>query len=431
MKRNFSVVLGLSALILTGGCKKAITSNSVDLAGGAKAQFATNAQWQQPTLTGRVIRYDIGDGNGSDCLFTYDIGTGSVSLTQVSASGSTNIYDNAGIPILGTSPFDVRTDNADVTDNYNEVGGVHIIPYDATGSGHEDHLLMYIPGRGIVYLFAYAGNGQWQQLWSSGTGIGGYNLTGYYDKIIAYDWQGTGRKKDLICYRPGSGIFWVLVNTGTASAPVWTPRVQSNGGVGGFDLKGTMDQLVAFDGYQTGYMGLMAYRPSYGYVWVMSHSPNAVSWSPNLFSSRQGFYQSTVAPPGGNIAPPYFSLADLQDRVVVTNGLSFGGNTNNTWLCYRPGAGLGVSAMYQVAYYPGGAVYGTLQGRGLFPNEGVNYTLTNNPYSNAVYGTGDHVAAFSPSAQGNTDLLFYSNGGGNQSQLYVWNAGAGSYSRAY
>jgi hypothetical protein len=443
MKRNFSVVLALSALILTGGCKKAITSNSVDLAGGAKASFALNTQWQQPTLNGRVIRYDINDGHGSDCLFTYDIGTGMVSLTQVSSTGSTNIVNNEGLLVQNNSPFDIRAYNTDVTDNYNEVGGVHFIPYDATGSGHEDHLLMYIPGRGIVYLWTYAGNGVWQQTWNSSTGIGGYNLTGFYDKIIAYDWQGTGHKKDLICYRPGSGIFWVLVNTGTASAPVWTPRVQSNGGVGGFDLKGTMDQLVAFEGPISGYMGLLAYRPSYGYVWGMSHTANSVNWSASDISSRQGLYQSTVPFPAANIAPPYFTCADLQDRILIMNGLNFpaAAGSDDLWFPYRPGGtggGLAASYLYTVQYdnlppEDGGNGGGDLVARNLFPNQGANYQLTHDPYNGTSYGTGigDHIIAFSPTDQGNTDLLFYSNGGGNASQLYTWNAGTSSYTQVY
>lgn len=421
MKRNSICLLAFSTLILTAGCKKSINKSSVDLTQGAKAGFVTNNDWQHPGVTGRVIRYDINDGNGSDCFFAYDIGTGQVSLTQVNGTNSTTICSGPGIRTDNVGNIDVKQNNGDCTDQYNEVGGVHIIPYDADGTGHEDHLLLYIPGRHIVYLLQYIGGGYWHQQWGSTSGIGGYDLGGVTDKIITYDF-GNRVKKDLICYRPGYRFFWVIVNNGTSSSPSWVAKVQSNGGVGGFDLAGTMDQLVAIGGPQQGYMSLVAYRPSQGTAYVLSHTPSATAWG-GLFQSSSGFY-------AGISQPPFFSLGSLQDRVVAVNGLAFqGSNADNIWTCYRPGSGLGVSYTY-APNYAVGAPPRTLGGSSLYP--GLNYPMNNNPYG--AGGAGDHVIPFSPIVnQGNTSLLFYSNGGVNfnQSQVYEWNPGSNSYTQVY
>jgi len=425
MKRNFSVMLALSALIMTTGCKKTFNS-SVEVSQKAKAGFVTNNDWQHPGVRGRVIRYDIKDGNGSDCLLAYDIGTGQVSLTQVTGTNSTTLYSNTGLITDNVGTISVSQFNGDCTDQYNEVGGVHIIPYDADGTGFEDHLLMYIPLRKMVYILHYnTSNGLWHEDWyNNAQGIGGYDLAGATDKIITYDF-GSTVKRDLICYRPGSRFFWVLVNNGSTSSPSWVAKVKSNGGVGGFDLAGTMDQLVAIGGPQQGYMSLVATRPSYGYAFVLSHTPYAPTWG-GLFQSYSGFY-------AGISQQPFFSVGYLQDRVVAVNGLAFqGSNADNLWTCYRPGAGLyGVSYTYGPNYAVG-APPRTLGGSSLYP--GLEYPMNNNPYAAGAGGAGDHVVPFSPIAnQGNTSLLFYSNGGvnSNQSQIYEWNPTTQSYSKVY
>jgi hypothetical protein len=415
MKRNFCAGVALSALILTAGCKKSVKS-SVDLAQGAKAGFVSNPDWQQPTITGRVIRYDINDGNGSDCLLAYDISSssGHVSLTQVTGANSTTLYSNTGFVTDNAGTISVTQYNSDCTDQFNEVGGVHIIPYDAGGNNHENYVLMYIPLRKIVYILHYnTGNGLWHQDWyNNAQGIGGYDLGGITDKIITYDF-GSTVKKDLICYRPGYRFFWVLVNNGSPSSPSWVAKVQSNGGVGGFDLAGTMDQLVAIGGPQQGNMSLVAIRPSYGYAYVLSHTASSPNWG-GLFQSTSGFY-------AGISQPPFFSVANLQDRVVaVPSGAFYGeSNADNYWMTYRPGSGLGSSYIYGVNYAVG-APPRTLGGSS--PSPGLNYPMNNNPYVPAGNGVGDHVVPFSPLPnQGNFSFLFYSNGGGVRAQIYEWN----------
>lgn len=419
-------MLALSALVMTAGCKKSLNS-SVEVTQKAKAGFVTNNDWQHPGVNGRVIRFDINDGNGSDCLLAYDIGSGQVSLTQVNGTNSTTLYSQTNLLTDNAGTVNFSQYGYLCSDQYNETGGPHIIPYDADGSGHEDHILMYIPVVKMVYILHFnTSTGHWVLDWyNGGTGIGGYDLAGTTDKIISYDF-GNKVKRDLICYRPGSRFFWVLVNNGTTTAPIWVAKVQSNGGVGGFDLAGTMDQLVAIGGPQQGNMSLVATRPSYGYAFVLSHIAGATGWG-GLFQSNSGFY-------AGITQPPFFTEGLLQDRVVAVNGLAFqGSNADNIFMCYRPGGPTGLSYSYTYGpNYAVGAPPRTLGGSYLYP--GLNYPMNNNPYASGAGGRGDHVIPFSPIVnQGNTSLLFYSNGGlnSNTAQIYEWNPSSSTYTQVY
>ncbi|TDW96541.1 hypothetical protein [Dinghuibacter silviterrae] len=407
MKHHFNLLLGLSVLILTAGCSKNPLTSSVGLTKGAKAGFVSNADWQAPSATGRVIRYDIGDGHGSDCLFTYDIGNGHVTLTQVSGTNSTTIYSGTGIPTLNAGTISVSQYNTDCTDNFNELGGVHIIPYDAIGNGHEDHLLLYIPGRGILYLLQYNGNGEWEEDWHSTTGIGGYDLAGATktDKIIAYDY-GSGYKNALICYRPGNGYCWVIENTNVVTAPIWTAVVKGSSGIGGFDLKGTSDQIIAED-YNPGAMDLVCYRPGYGYLWYLTHSANSTNFTAT-YTTRSGFNN--------------FNFEDYQDRVFASNiSGSTAANADNTLFCYRPGGG-NVTVV--------DAVSGNTVSGGAPPGGFYYYPFSYNPYGSPYTYIGDHMLNFAGNGYGNSSLLCYSNGGGS-SQVYEYSPQTQNYTQVY
>lgn len=427
MKHKFTVGLALSALILTCGCEKSIKSDSVALSKGTKAGFVSNPDWQTPGLYGRVIHFDIGDGEGNDCLLAWDIHTGETSLTQIASTGSTTLYQNAGFQLSNAGAISVTQWNGDCTDPYNEVGGVHVIPYDATGNGHDDHLLVYVPGRGILYLIHWA-NGQWVEDWSSASGIGGYNLTNAYDKIITYDY-GAGVRNYLILYRPGGGITWVMHNNSTPSNPnpstwTWTPVLQSNSGIGSFDMKDPHDQLVTIGGPSLGNMNLAAYTPYYGYIYLINHIANEQfnAGSPGMYAraSHNGL--------------PGFTFTGLQDRVVSiysgTGATNDPENDASMW-CYRPGAGMSISA-----FYAWNSPSNYLTQLGIPSGLGANYPMKNNPYpSTGNYSyIGDHVVPLSglgyEPGQTNAGVLFYSNGGG-QSQLYFPNSAYTAYTQVY
>ena len=412
MTRKFSYLLALSALILTAGCKKSFDS-TVDLSQKAKAGFAPDLLWQLPGPYTRLIRYDIGDGYGSDCIFAFDLGNGKVSLNEVNGTNSTQIYAGTGIPTTNAGTISVTQYNTDITDNFNEIGGVHIIPLDYSGTGHEDHLLVYIPGHGIYYMLAYAGNGKWTQLFSSTAGIGGYDLMATNDKIIAYDYSNSGNKKDLICYRPGKGIFYCLQNTENAGDP-FNPVVESGGGVGGYDLEGPSDQLVAEEG---GEANLVAYRPGYGYAFWMTHAASSTSWQ-TVYSTRSGWQN--------------FSLSHEQDRMIGFNGAYgvYGTSYYADGAAYWYSPGNGVSGSGWDYFWEGDYVSGYWQ------DQLNNWPFSYNPYSTGnTTNTGDHVLRFSAGYQtSNTSIpnamLMYTNGA-VQSQLYEGIGEGVTYTQVY
>jgi hypothetical protein len=434
MKCNYGMVLALAALILTTGCKKSINS-SVDLSGGVKAGFALNAFWQMPAVTGRLVRYDIGDGLNSDCILSYDLGNGVVTLTKFSGTTSTTLSaPSIGFNTdmyTGIGAVYVNNWNTDVTDNYNEIGGVHIIPFDYNGTGHEDHILLYVPGHGLAYIMHYIVNSNlWRIDWTNdlgnhetGSGIGGYDLMGPTDKIIAYDY-GNHTKNYLICYRPGYGKVWVMHSNASSSNPnppqssvVWTAVIESSGGIGGFDMNGPDDQLVCIGGPSNGNMNVAAYRPGYGFIWFIQHAANSTSFG-GTYSTRSGLNGYGL---------------DRQDRIVTLSSgnlspASIVPEDDFNILWYRPGPG--ISAYYQWLgngqSVPGGPYFYSFNG------SYSSQLLRTDPYPNPPY-KGDHVLCFTGyGGQYNTSMLFYTPGANLQSQLYYQASdGSNTYNEVY
>src|ERR1041385_8004880 len=63
----------------------------------------------------------------------------------------------------------------------------------------------------------------------STSGIGGYNLTSTSDRVIAFDYEHSGRLDYLLLYRPGSKNCWIVKNTNGAFTAVYS----SSNGIGG------------------------------------------------------------------------------------------------------------------------------------------------------------------------------------------------------
>jgi hypothetical protein len=54
-----------------------------------------------------------------------------------------------------------------------------------------------------------------------GNGIGGYDLKSTADQAFAFDYDSSGRLDHLVLYRPGTGTMWILKNSGGQFAPVY------------------------------------------------------------------------------------------------------------------------------------------------------------------------------------------------------------------
>jgi hypothetical protein len=404
----------LSVLIFAASCQKKYPSSvSVDespKAGVSLPGFPLyypdprNSMPSNPLQ--RVVAFD--NGSGSNCFLGYDLGTETVTLVQVQGTTLTTLWSTTGLNIDGTI-FHFGT-NYNTSEEYNDVGGTHMIALDLNGSGHMDHLVVYVSGRGIVKVLQNLGGGLWHAVTNSTTGIGGYDMMNITDKIIAYD-LGNGTRSSLICYRPGYGNCWVIQNQPTASSnPNWVGVVKGSGGIGGFDLKGIDDQLIAVDN-TPGNMNLVCYRPGVGYVWYLSHNANTTSWT-TQYSSRTGF-------------PGVFDFADRKDRMIPFD--ADGTGTQNYMFCYRPG---------QKGYWAVVKMNGTTVTSRTPSGDLTSYPMSADPYailpnwSTPTYA-GDRLINFSGNGLGYSSILAYESGYGTADIYYMTSAGSLNFTQIY
>jgi hypothetical protein len=104
-----------------------------------------------------------------------------------------------------------------------------------------------------------------------GNGIGGFDLKSPADLAFAFDYDGSGKMDHLALYRPGTGTIWILKNVAGNFSPVYHQGDPGNG-IGGYDLKSPADRAFAFDNNGSGKMDHLAlYRPGTGTIWILSH----------------------------------------------------------------------------------------------------------------------------------------------------------------
>jgi hypothetical protein len=374
MKVNISLAFIASSLILFSGCKKDVHSSSVALSSSAKASVIGLSGFSFSLATSRAIAFD--QGTGENCILSYDLSTSQMTLTV------DNNYTTlqTAIPPLWTTTG-LHMDNAatyfftssTVTNNFNEVGGDHIIALDYNGDNHMDCLLIYKPGNGAAgtgFIVQQTSTlGVWHQVANFTSGIGGYDLSSINDKIIAYD-LGNNQKQSLICYRPGNGIVWVLQKQ---SSGAYAAVYKSTGGIGGFDVKGINDQIITMD-YNPGIMYLVCYRPGLGYVWVLSHAANTTSW-PATFTSRTGFAGA-------------LDMSQTQDRIVSFDANRSG--RNDRLFCYRPGSGSPSGGGLAYVIYMSNTLFSVTVPGGDFPFYPMDATPTssNNYVGDKIFGVG-------------------------------------------
>lgn len=54
-----------------------------------------------------------------------------------------------------------------------------------------------------------------------GDGIGGFDLARPGDQVFAFDYDSSGKLDHLVLYRPGAGTIWILRNAGDQFEPVY------------------------------------------------------------------------------------------------------------------------------------------------------------------------------------------------------------------
>jgi len=95
--------------------------------------------------------------------------------------------------------------------------------FDFKSNGKLDHIVLYRPGQGAIFIVKASGN-TFVPVFAQGdpgNGIGGYDLTSANDRMFAYDFDGSGKLDHLLLYRPGAGTVWVLKLAGGIFSPVF------------------------------------------------------------------------------------------------------------------------------------------------------------------------------------------------------------------
>ncbi|KAM6502635.1 hypothetical protein JOM56_002612 [Amanita muscaria] len=194
----------------------------------------------------RSFAFDYDSSSKLDHIVLYRPGTGTIWIIRNQGDNFSTVYQQ-GDPGTGIGGYDLKY-TAD-----------RAFAFDYDSSGKQDHIVLYRPGFGTIWILSNRG-GQFSPVYAQGNGIGGYDLESSADVVFPFDYKGTGNLDHLVLYRPGSGAIWILNHNGILFAPVY-----QGGGIGGYDLESANDRAFAFDYDSSGKLDHLAlYRPGKG-----------------------------------------------------------------------------------------------------------------------------------------------------------------------
>lgn len=210
--------------------------------------------------------------------------------------------------------------------------------YDLEGSGKMDDLVCYRPGTGMIWILQNSASqpGNFSVAYTNGLqeGIGDYDLMSTADRAMAFDYEGSGKADDLALYRPGGGVFWIVQNQHTTPATFKLPYPQPQPtGIGGYDFASPLDKTFAFDFESNGCLDdLICFRPGQGTIFVLQNTHAAVGSPPNFTQAFKAI---------GN--PPYsVGIEGFDFLATVDLGIAFdfsGVGHMDYPMFYRPGTG--------------------------------------------------------------------------------------------
>jgi hypothetical protein len=212
-----------------------------------------------------------------------------------------------------------------------------IVPFDYDHSGKLDHLLVYRPGSGPVWILRHNANDTYHAVVHSQAGLGGFDLTSTADRIVPFDYDHSGKQDHLLVYRPGSGRTAILKHgAGDTFTPVYST---DSGGIGGYDLTNAGDQAMAFDYDHSGKLDhLLLYRPGTGIVQILKHGTGNTFSA--VFKSTTGFEGYDLGSPADRIVAFDYDHSGKPDHLVLYRP---GGRTA---VVLKHGTGATFSAVY-------------------------------------------------------------------------------------
>jgi hypothetical protein len=192
--------------------------------------------------------------------------------------------------------------------------------FDYDHSGKPDDLALYRPGQSVIFFVKNSG-GAFTSIYA-GEGLGQYNLKSAADRVIAFDYDHSGKQDHLALYRLDAGIVAILRNDGDG---IFTPVYENPARNPGAVIRDAQaSQVFAFDYDHGGKLDhLVRYRPGTGTV--------------EIFTNVRG----TLAPVCAQSAPPESTCVyDLKrhDSQALAFDYNHSGKLDHL-VFYRPGAG--------------------------------------------------------------------------------------------
>ena len=341
--------------------------NQANLTG---AVLPAGVSWSNPKMAGAVLA----GANLTGCDLS-STGTGTTDLTGANFTGAGVTLFSAAYPSgAGIGGYDLKN------------GADRVIGYDGEGTGNLDYLVCYRPGKGAIGIMQKQGPQAFGHIYLQGDpghGIAGCDLSNPADRIIAYDYEDKGHLNYLVCYRPGTGMIWIIQNQGGGNfGTVFT----STHGIGDYDLGNSLDQVIAFDYEDKGHLSyLVCYRPSKGAIGIIQKQ------GPQAFG-----HVYLQGDPGHGIDG--CDLASLADQIIAYDYASTG--HLSYLVCYRPGTGI-IRILGKKADRTFAPVYASL---GTFQPGGIGgYDLASPAdqiiaYDYAGTGKPDHLVCYRPGA---------------------------------
>jgi hypothetical protein len=229
-----------------------------------------------PDPADRIFAFDFNSRGRLDHLVIYTPGAGRFSMIQMTTMNEIRVFDKSyGDPANSGIPWDIHG----LTRGWRDLKNTNdrMIAFDYNGTGKLDHLLSYRPGSGEIAIFKkHIYGGPFAMVWSN-TGIVRYDLRSTADRAFAFDYDGSGKLDHLVLYRPGTGSFCIVKKNSGISAPFSSVyhEIDPGHGIGGCDLKSTADRAFAFDYNGSGKLDhLFLYRPGTGTLWVVKKNPD-------------------------------------------------------------------------------------------------------------------------------------------------------------
>jgi len=301
------------------------------------------SHWDLRNAADRLCLFD-GDSTGwLDHLVIYRPGKGAVGVFMFRQLASGGVWNPQAVHFVGDPP---------AAGTASGIGGYdlrspadRLLAFDYAGSGKLDHLLCYRPGSGVVHILRREGNAL-RPVFTSSTGLrGGHVLSGPAsldngaDRLLAFDFAGSGRLDHLLAYRPGSRQFSIMRPQEQGFASVTPDLILTD--LGGWALSDPADRLLAFDLDATGHLDhLVGYRPGPGKAAIRIFKRNADA---EYAHPEQLFETVFTGREDDGIPPAETGIGTLDLRHPADRLIAFDYNHSgklNTLLAFRPGGGL-------------------------------------------------------------------------------------------